>query len=346
MKNNKTKKFRLSLSFVLVVSLSLLSVACKQGPEPDQDLQIWYLKIGITPNSYGVHRANADMTNSIQVVSDGLLNDLHSDFESKVNTPDGVIVDLEGGKVYWTNMNYVSGSGDNANGGSVARANLDGTDVEFVIPPGDDIIRPKQITMDFENRKLYWSDREGASVWRCNPDGSELERIVDWSGEDILAHQFVGIAVDPDNNKFYWTDRKANNIHSASMDVMGLGKADTNSYTTIVSGLNAPIDLILNSDGSTIYFTERGKGDELIGGCTTCGSVRSADTGSFSNKKDTTLLVSGIQGVGIDIDEISGRIYYSDIGGEIGSVNLDGTDQRIIADTGAILTTGIDLVRP
>ena len=74
------------------------------------------------------------MTNSIKVVSDGLINDVNSVFKSKVNTPDGVIVDLEGGKVYWTNMNYVSGSGDKAHGGSVARANLDGSDVEFVIP--------------------------------------------------------------------------------------------------------------------------------------------------------------------------------------------------------------------
>jgi DNA-binding beta-propeller fold protein YncE len=312
---------------------------------PDQDLQIWWTNASpLNGHTYGVNNANADGTNNVQRVTDTLLRVLLAPLDSRCNTPDGVVVDLDNGRVYWTNMNYLSGNDEAAQGGSIAGANLDGSCVEFIVPPGKGLVRPKQITMDFDSQKLYWSDREGRKVWRSNSDGTELEALVDWSDESVYDHQFVGIAVDPAKQVFYWTDRTAGNIHSASMDVVGIGKADTDLYATIASGMNAPIDLALDPSGEILFFTERGKGDERSG-CTTCGSVRSVETGAVSTQADSTLLVGEIEAIGVDYDEVTDRVFYSDYNGIVGSVNSDGTDHKVIHRGAGDSTTGIDVVR-
>jgi len=45
--------------------------------------------------------------------------------------PDGIIVDVQAGHLYWTNMGNPS-----ANDGSIERANLDGSNVTHIVPPG------------------------------------------------------------------------------------------------------------------------------------------------------------------------------------------------------------------
>src|SRR5215470_16510615 len=45
--------------------------------------------------------------------------------------PDGVVVDVEAGHIYWTNMGNPS-----ANDGAIERANLDGSNVKHIVPPG------------------------------------------------------------------------------------------------------------------------------------------------------------------------------------------------------------------
>src|SRR5580700_4376309 len=45
--------------------------------------------------------------------------------------PDGIVVDVEGGHLYWTNMGVPT-----ANDGSIERANLDGSDATHIVPPG------------------------------------------------------------------------------------------------------------------------------------------------------------------------------------------------------------------
>ena len=72
--------------------------------------------------------------------------------------PDGIIVDVQAGHLYWTNMGNPS-----ANDGSIERANLDGSNVTHIVPPGG-TFPPKQLQLDEKNRKLYWCDREGMRV--------------------------------------------------------------------------------------------------------------------------------------------------------------------------------------
>src|ERR1700730_6532632 len=69
--------------------------------------------------------------------------------------PDGIVVDVASGHIYWTNMGNPS-----ANDGSIERADVDGKNLTNIVPAGG-TFTPKQLQFDNKNRKLYWSDREG-----------------------------------------------------------------------------------------------------------------------------------------------------------------------------------------
>src|SRR6267142_6081537 len=93
--------------------------------------------------------------------------------------PDGIVVDLRAGHLYWTNM----GNNPSANDGFIERADLDGENVTHIVPPGN-TFTPKQLQLDEKSRKLYWCDREGMRVMRANLDGSNIETLVDTSEGD------------------------------------------------------------------------------------------------------------------------------------------------------------------
>ncbi|MBV9450326.1 MAG: hypothetical protein JO345_31000, partial [Streptosporangiaceae bacterium] len=83
--------------------------------------------------------------------------------------PDGVAVDVAAGHVYWTNMGLPP-----VNDGSSERVDLDGRNRTTIVPPGV-TYTPKQLHFEGVNRKLYWGDREGMRVMRCDLDGSHVQ---------------------------------------------------------------------------------------------------------------------------------------------------------------------------
>src|SRR5881396_2685979 len=122
--------------------------------------------------------------------------------------PDGIVVDVEAGHIYWTNMGVPS-----KNDGSIERADLDGQNRKTIVPEGE-TFTPKQLHLDKKNGKLYWCDREGMRVMRSNLDGSKIETLVDTSGGDPrpgtdATKWCVGITVDPKRGKIYWTQKGA-----------------------------------------------------------------------------------------------------------------------------------------
>jgi hypothetical protein len=62
--------------------------------------------------------------------------------------------------------------------GSIERADIDGKNRKTIIAQGD-THTPKQIILDRKGGKLYWCDREGMRVMRCNLDGTHLEMLVE-----------------------------------------------------------------------------------------------------------------------------------------------------------------------
>jgi hypothetical protein len=115
------------------------------------------------------------------------------------------------------------------------RANLDGTDITEIVPPGG-THTPKQLRIDPIARKLYWSDREGKRVMRANLDGSDIETLVTIAEGEAArndrANHAVGIALDFQDRKFYWSQKAPENggvgtIKRAGFD-MPSGEDSTN----------------------------------------------------------------------------------------------------------------------
>ena len=136
------------------------------------------------------------------------LNDDGSDRKvivSGCRHPDGIVVDVESGHIYWTNMGI-----PNLNDGSIERADLNGLNRRVIIPEGG-TFTPKQMYLDKRNGKLYWCDREGIRVMRSNLDGSKIETLVqngkgDEDRRDVMKW-CVGITVDAGRGQIYWTQK-------------------------------------------------------------------------------------------------------------------------------------------
>lgn len=110
--------------------------------------------------------------------------------------PDGVDISLPRGRIFWTLMGLPS-----ENNGSVQSASLDGSDVQQLIPKGQ-VHTPKQLTIDHQNEKLYFCDREGMRVHRVNFDGSEHEVVIqtgDMNNQEQKEDQTRWVKISPLN---------------------------------------------------------------------------------------------------------------------------------------------------
>src|SRR5882757_6282788 len=177
--------------------------------------------------------------------------------------PDGVVVDVEAGHVYWTNMGV-----PNLNDGSIERADIDGRNRQTIIPQGV-TFTPKQLHLEKASGKLYWSDREGMRVVRANLDGSNVETLVDTSQGDPrpgpdATKWCVGIALDVERGKFYWTQKGGDNaeqgrILRASIDMPQDGTpTDRQDIELLYDALPEPIDLDIDPRARMLYWTDRG----------------------------------------------------------------------------------------
>lgn len=178
--------------------------------------------------------------------------------------PDGI--DICEGRMFWTNMGI-----PNQNDGTVLSAKLDGSDVQTVIAAGK-VHTPKQLHIDQVAKKLYFCDREGLRVMRCNLDGSEQETIIQtgsWQSEpDKVANQSnwpVGITVSHKLGKFLWTQKggsKASDgtIYSASLEMpAGKSAADRGDIEVVQDKLPESIDLEMDDETGVLFWTSRGE---------------------------------------------------------------------------------------
>jgi 3-hydroxyacyl-CoA dehydrogenase len=241
--------------------------------------------------------------------------------------PDGIEVDVEAGHIYWTNM-----GSPKSNDGSIERADLDGTNRKTIVPPGA-TFTPKQLKLDKQGGKIYWSDREGMRVMRSNFDGSEIETLVDTSRGDARPGSdakkwCVGIAVDHDGGKVYWTQKGDDNanegqIFRANLEIpKGQSPANRTDIELLFKELPEPIDLDLDLDNRTIYWTDRGNAPK--GNTVSRASIDKVGT-------DQEILVNDLmEGIGLSLDLKNGRMFFGDLGGSVYSAKLDGSEKKTL----------------
>jgi DNA-binding beta-propeller fold protein YncE len=241
--------------------------------------------------------------------------------------PDGIVVDVAGGHIYWTNM-----GNPKANDGTIDRADLDGTNVTNIVPPGA-TWTPKQLQLDPKNRKLYWSDREGMRVMRSNLDGSNIETLVETGHGDAdrrdARNWCVGIAVDVNGGKFYWTQKGNDNagqgrIFRAGLEIpKGQTPANRQDIEVFYDNLPEPIDLDLDLGNRMIYWTDRG--DPPRGNTVNRAPM---DAAPGARKEPEIVFNHLMEGIGLSLDLENKRMFLTDLGGSVYSANLDGSNQK------------------
>ncbi len=242
--------------------------------------------------------------------------------------PFGLAVDSEAGKIYWSEY------GANPVRGAIRRANLDGTDIETVISTA------YAMGITLNNGKVYWSD--ASSISRANLDGSEPEVVI----ADRFAHD---IAVDFDGGKIYWTEGYLWAGFSAKVWRANL---DGTEIETLVTGLHGPhgisLDLVhgkmywadnetnggglgamrANLDGTNVETLRYGAANGIVVHAES-GHVYWTNTGGVINRLSlnddsiSTVLTNEVYDPqGIAVDQLEGRVYWSDRIQQTGSEGL------------------------
>ncbi|KAJ5577411.1 Dehydrogenase multihelical [Penicillium hispanicum] len=260
------------------------------------------------------------------------------------NLPDGIDVSLEQQKIFWTNMGRSTAACD----GSVWSANMDGSTIRCLVPPGK-THTPKQIAALDWRQQVYFCDREGTSVHRCNYDGTGHEVLVQRHAEnsgtllDQMRLWCVGIAVDAERNLMYWTQKGPSKggrgrIFCAGLDIPPGQSAECRSDIRLIfDNLPEPIDVEIDSTTQTLYWTDRG--EHPMGCALYCAYVG----GETIDMEKLILARHFHEPVGLKLDRVNNLVYVGDLGGSLYSVSLDeGLKIELVRHDGCY--TGVTLV--
>jgi hypothetical protein len=241
---------------------------------------------------------------------------------SGCHLPDGIVVDAGARHIYWTNMGI-----PNLNDGSVERSDLDGKNRKTIVAQGD-THTPKQIIL--HGGKLYWCDREGMRVMRCNLDCTQLETLIESGHGEADSRDptrwCVGLTIDPKFGHIYWTQKGPDNaglgrLFRANVEIPAGQTAATRSDIEIFfDKLPEPIDIELDHQNRLIYWTDRG--DPPRG--------NTVNRASIDNKPaEPEIVVTHLmEGIGIALDIPNDRMFVTDFAGSIYSARLDGSGER------------------
>jgi hypothetical protein len=145
----------------------------------------------------------------------------------------GFAIDFENDEVYMGGH----GSGGDPDVGGIRRSNLDGTELESILPNAGNT---HGIAVDNRNNKvLYTQAFAEEGVWRANSDGSSNERIMSGDGSSGW------LAFDPTSNRLFHSQYYNNRIVTANADGTGM--------TTLIS-TPSPSALDLDLAAGEIYW--------------------------------------------------------------------------------------------
>ncbi len=258
----------------------------------------------------------------------------------RTGIPDGIAIDTDRGHIYWTVMGKAA-----ADDGVIERADLDGGHLTTIVPAGG-AFTPKQLKLDPVHRKLYWSDREGMRVMRADLDGSHIETLVETGHGDAdrrdAGNWCVGIALDVAGGKVYWSQKGGDNagigsIRRANLQLPpGESPSHRSDIEVLFERLPEPIDLDLDLTHRMIYWTDRGA--NIVS-----RAAMDPPRGTYRHARTDQQVVMSDLKEAIGIVLAGERMYVTDLGGNVYSARLDGSDKRtVLSGQGSL--TGITFV--
>ena len=210
----------------------------KQGlVEPSGGWTVTNLAMDMGKNTlYWTERQTAEQLGRIW---SGDLNDRNArELQRITAVPEGIVVDAENDRLYWTNDR-----------GKIQSINVDGSNFNGNLI--DNLGSPHHITLDSATGDIYWTVYDAAagswSIWRAPLEGNiTKEEIVTGLG------QLGGIAIGGD--RVYWTEVKGNDgrIRSANKR--------NGSGVKILYSLpgSVPLGLAVDEAGRRLYWTDNG----------------------------------------------------------------------------------------
>ena len=213
-------------------------------------------------------------------------------FDAVTNQAASLTVDTADGKVYW--------SEHSSSGGVIKRANLDGTNVEmFVTRP----ITPQSIRVDPTGKKLYWINSLAGKIQSADLSDGNIKTIIQL--DDTITH----IAVDTKERKLYWADSEFR-IRRMNLDGTGIETLLTGWNSYLPRGIGG----MVIADGK-IYWTERQIWYQVG------GKIQRANLNGTNLE---TLAISLGEPVGIAVDTVGGKVYWTNSYGGIQRIDING----------------------
>lgn len=266
-----------------------------------------------------------------------LVDDTPKDGSRAQGVNDGIAIHGATGQIFWTNMGRAA-----ERDGYIMRCEKDGSALATIVPPGG-AFTPKQLKIDEKAGKLYWSDREGMAIQRCNLDGSRIETLVVTGNPDTdkgdETRWCVGIALDPARGHVYWTQKGGDNAGQGVIRRMNMlapaGSTPTNrrDMITLFSRMPEPIDLDLDLATRTMYWTDRGDN--------TLSRAPMDPPAAYdpATRLDRTIVLRGLgEAIGVALDLPRKRLAWTNLEGQVGVANLDGSGNRVLLSKQGMLT--------
>jgi virginiamycin B lyase len=194
--------------------------------------------------------------------------------------------------VYWANQ-------QGAGGGSIGRAELDGSNVDPDFIPANS---PLGLAVD--DSHIYWGNEDG-TIGRANLDGSNVDQSF-ITGLDEIA---CGIAVD--SAHIYW---------GASVEGTAIGRADIDGSNVDTSFVPADVPCGVAVDSLFVYWANLGE----TGTGTTIGRAE-----LDGDDPDQTFITGASFPCGVAVDETSiywGNLFGALPGATVGRADIDGSD--------------------
>ena len=218
--------------------------------------------------------------------------------------PRGMVLDADGGKVYWTYLAQMPWRGDSS---TIRSVDLDGRNERaFTAPPG--LAVPLHIALDTPRKQLYWMDRD--AIHRAALDGTGIQTLITRLGDP------GSLALDLAGGKLYWTDSRI--IQRSNLDGTNLEPL----FSTPVQ----PRRIILDVAGGRVYWTD-------------ANTIRRSDFDGTQMES----LVEGLEKPCISLDPVHRQLYWTDSANlDIRRAGLDGTGADVLIEGDWYLTGDAD----